>query len=77
MPTPSSRAVGTISSSIPRVKSDHSLWSAAIGWVACAPRSVSALTSESPSRRTFPVLTSSPIAPTLSSIGTSGLRRCM
>ena len=36
MPTPSSRAAGTISRSSSRVNSDHSLWSAAIGWTALA-----------------------------------------
>ena len=56
MPTPSSRAVGTISSSSPRVNSDHSLWSAVIGWTASAARSVSALTSDSPRWRTLPGL---------------------
>ena len=77
MPTPSSRAVGTISASSPRVNSDHSLCSAAIGCTATAARSVSALTSDSPRWRTLPAVTSSAIAPTLSSIGTSGSRRCM
>ena len=77
MPTPSARAAGTISRSSPRVKSDHSLWSAAIGWTSHASRSVAALTSESPRWRTLPASTSSAITPTLSAIGTSGSRRCM
>ena len=77
MPTPSSRAVGTISRSSSRVNSDHSLCSAAIGCTSHASRSVAALTSESPRWRTLPAFTSSAIAPTLSAIGTSGSRRCM
>ena len=77
IPTPSSRAAGTISASMPRVHSDHSLCSAAIGCTAQAARSVSALTSLRPMKRTLPSSTSSAIPPTISSIGTSGLRRCM
>ena len=41
-PMPSSRQAGTISSSMSRLKSDHSLCRAAIGWTAAARRTVSA-----------------------------------
>ena len=58
---------------MPRVHSDHSLCSAAIGCTAQAARSVSALTSLRPMKRTLPSSTSSAIPPTVSSIGTSGV----
>ncbi len=65
-----------ISSSGPRVHSEYSLCSAAIGWVAWPRRSVSALVSLRPRNRTLPSVTSSPIAPTVSSIGVAGSTRC-
>ena len=47
-PMPSSRQVGTISSSSSLLHSDHSLCSAAIGWTAAARRMVSTEASDSP-----------------------------
>ncbi len=72
---PSSRQVGRISSSIPRESSEYSIWRSLIGCTAAARRIVSAPTSESPMWRTCPAWTSSAMAPTVSSIGTSGSSR--
>jgi hypothetical protein len=54
MPMPSSRHVGTISSSMSRLHSDHSLCSAAIGCTAAARRIVSTEASDRPRCRTLP-----------------------
>ena len=75
-PIPSARTVGRTSSSGSRVQSEYSVWSAEIGWTACARRMVAGAASESPSYRTFPARTSSAIAPTVSSMGTFGSTRC-
>ena len=48
---------------------------AAIGWTACARRTVAADISDTPMCRTYPAFTSSAIAPTVSSIGTAGSSR--
>jgi hypothetical protein len=73
---PSSRMTGRISSSRSRVNREYSVWSAVIGWVACALRMFAAEASESPRCRTLPAATSSAIAPTVSSIGTLLSTRC-
>jgi len=57
---------------MPRLISEYSICSAAIGWTACARRMVSAPISDSPMWRTYPALTISAMAPTVSSIGTCG-----
>ena len=67
---------GRISSSSERSHSEYSVCSAEIGCTATALRIVSAPASESPRWRTLPSCTSSAIAPTVSSIGTSGSTRC-
>ena len=59
-----------------RVQREYSDWSAAIGWTACARRIVAAEASERPRWRTFPAVTSSAIAPTVSSIGVLASTRC-
>ena len=59
-----------------RLKIDHSVWRAAIGWTAAARRIVSADASHSPRWRTLPAATSSAMAPTVSSIGTVTSGRC-
>src|SRR5258707_11504859 len=74
---PSSRqVVNTPLLSTSRDQSEYSLCNAAIGWIFAARRSVSGPASDSPSIRTLPAETSSAIAPTGSSIGTSGSTRC-
>ena len=45
---PSSRTVGRISASMPRLISEYSICRAAIGWTACARRMVCAPTSDRP-----------------------------
>ena len=65
-----------ISASGSRANTEYSVCSAVIGWTACARRIVSGAASLSPRWRTFPALTSSDIAPTVSSISTSGSTRC-
>ena len=45
---PSSRHVGTTACSMSRLNTDHSDWTAVIGWTAAARRIVSAELSESP-----------------------------
>ena len=55
-----------------RLNSEYSVCRAAIGCTATARRTVSADASDSPRWRTLPAATSSAIAPTVSSIGTSG-----
>ena len=75
-PMPSSRQVASTPASGSRVHSEYSLCTAAIGCTACARRIVSGLASDRPSVRTLPSLTSAAIAPTVSSIGTSGSTRC-
>ena len=69
---PSSRTAGRISASMPRLISEYSICSAAIGCTACARRMVSAPTSDRPMCRTYPAWTISAMAPTVSSIGTCG-----
>src|SRR5438309_1617515 len=59
-----------------RLQSDHSLWSALIGWTACARRIVSPAASDRPRWRTLPAATSSAMAPTVSSMGTLGSAPC-
>ncbi|MDR8413276.1 hypothetical protein MTP10_31660 [Nonomuraea sp. 3-1Str] len=49
---PSSRQVGRISSSTPRLNSEYSIWTSVIGCTAWARRIVSAPTSDSPMPRT-------------------------
>ena len=73
---PSSRSVGRISASTSRDHSEYSVCTAATGWTACARRIVSGEASLSPMWRTFPSLTSSASAPTVSSIGVPGSMRC-
>ena len=73
---PSSRTVGRISSSISRLKRLYSLCRAVIGCTACARRMVAAAASDRPRWRTLPAATSSAMAPTVSSIGTSLSTRC-
>ncbi len=73
---PSSRQAGITVASGSRVQSEYSDWRAVIGWTAWARRSVASETSESPRNRTFPAATSSAMAPTDSSTGTSGSTRC-
>ena len=75
-PIPSSRVVGSTSSSGVRSHSVYSVCSAAIGWTAWARRIVAADASDRPSARTLPASTSSAIAPTVSSIGTVLSTRC-
>ena len=65
-----------ISSSRFRSHSEYSLWSAEIGWTACARRMVSTPASLRPRKRTFPSRTRSAIVPITSSIGTAGSTRC-
>ncbi|CAM5654447.1 hypothetical protein SVIOM74S_08842 [Streptomyces violarus] len=62
---------------MPREMREYSIWRSEIGAVAAARRIVSAPTSLRPMCRTYPFSTSSAIAPTVSSIGTSGSRRAM
>ena len=73
---PSSRSVGSTSSSTSRLNSEYSIWTAAIGCTACARRIVSGAASLSPMWRILPSCTSSARAPTVSSIGVSGSMRC-
>ena len=73
---PSSRQVSRISSSGSRVQSEYSDWSAEIGCTACARRIVAADASDRPRWRTLPAVTSSAIAPTVSSIGVFASTRC-
>ena len=73
---PSSRHVGRISASTSRVHNEYSVCSAVIGCVACARRIVSGAASLRPMWRTLPSFTSSPIAPTVSSIGRLKSTRC-
>ena len=73
---PSSRVTGRMSASGSRLSSEYSLCSAAIGWVAWARRIVCGPASESPMWRTVPASTRRLMAPTDSSIGTSGSTRC-
>ena len=67
------RSAGSPSSGS-RVHSEYSVCSAAIGCTACARRIVVGAASDRPRKRTLPARTSSAIAPTVSSIGTSGRR---
>ena len=60
--------VGMISSSTSRDHSDHSSWTAVIGWTACARRMVAALASDRPKYFTFPSSTSFFISPTCTQI---------
>lgn len=60
---------------MPREISEYSTRLSAIGAVAAARRIVPAPTSLRPKCRTYPFSTSSAIAPTVSSIGTSGSSR--
>ena len=73
---PSSRSTGRISLSTCRVHSEYSVCSAVIGCTAWARRMVSVEASLSPRKRTLPAVTSSAIAPTVSSIGTVLSTRC-
>jgi hypothetical protein len=75
-PIPSSRSVGRISSSTSRVQREYSGCRAVIGWTLCARRTVAADASDRPRYFTFPAVTGSDIAPTVSSIGTFGSTRC-
>jgi len=59
-----------------RAQIEYSVCSAEIGCVAYARRIVSGAASDRPRKRTLPSATSSPIAPTVSSIGVSGSTRC-
>ena len=61
---------------ITALQTEYSLWSAVIGWTACARRIVAAAASESPRCRTLPARTSSAMAPTVSSIGVRTSTRC-
>src|ERR1035437_2297375 len=61
---PSSRSVGSTSSSMSRANSEYSLCTAVRGWTPWARRMVAAAASERPMKRTMPAGTSSPIAPT-------------
>ena len=72
---PSSRTVGRISVSMPRLISEYSICRAAMGWTACARRIVCAPISDRPMWRTYPAWTISAMAPTVSSIGTRGSSR--
>ena len=62
-----------MSPSMSRLNSEYSVCSAAIGCTATARRIVSAEASDSPRWRTLPAATSSAMAPTVSSMGTSGI----
>ncbi len=73
---PSSRQAGSTARSMSRENSDHSVCTAVMGWTAEARRMVSADASDSPRWRTLPAATSAAMAPTVSSIGTSGSGRC-
>ena len=66
---PSSRQVGRAPSSGSRVHREYSLCRAVMGWILCARRRVCGLASDSPRKRTFPALTRSLMAPTVSSMG--------
>ncbi len=61
---------------ITAVQSEYSLCTAAIGWTAWALRIVAADTSLRPMVRTFPAVTRSASAPTLSSMGMRLSHRC-
>ena len=69
---PISSAVGRISASIPRLISEYSICRAAMGCTACARLIVFGPISDRPIYLTCPAATISAIAPTVSSIGTSG-----
>ena len=73
---PSSAAASSTPSSTLRDQGEYSFCTAAIGWTACALRSVAAETSLSPIARTLPAATICPSAPTDSSIGTFLSQRC-
>ena len=75
-PIPSSRQVSRISPSGSRVHSEYSVCRAVSGCVACARRIVGAAASEIPRWRTLPRVTSSDIAPKVSSTGTVRSTRC-
>ena len=71
---PSSRQVSMIAPSMSRLHSEYSVWRAAIGWMATARRMVSRRASDRPMWPILPAVTSSAIAPTVSSIGTVRVR---
>src|SRR5579864_5439057 len=75
-PMPNSSKIGRSSASGPRQNKEYSLWTAVMGWTACARRIVCTPASDRPKCLTLPWTINSFRAPATSSMGTSGSTRC-